>query len=64
MDRYTSQKCLALEEAIDAFGIPSHVEVEGGMLKIIILGTAPVSQDQGGGGTRISTPIPDWVTVD
>lgn len=64
MDRYNSAKCKALEEAIDAFGLPSHIQVNDGVLSIIFLGTSPVTLDQASSGARVQTPIPDWVTLD
>jgi len=57
MDRYDSKKCLALEDAIDAFGVPSHVELVNGILKITILGTTQVSSGPGNCGTCITIPI-------
>lgn len=64
MDRYSSKKCLALEDAIDAFGIPSHVEVNDGSLQVTFLGTTQVTLQHVSSGSRIDTPIPDRVTLD
>jgi hypothetical protein len=64
MDRYNSTKCKNLEEAIDALGIPSHVEVNDGVLSITLLGTIPVTLDLASSGARVLAPIPDWVTLD
>jgi hypothetical protein len=67
MDRYNSPECKAIEEAIDALGIPSHVEVNDGFLSITILGTrsviwrlqaGPVTQEQSRGGSTIEIKIP------
>jgi hypothetical protein len=61
MDRYNCPKCKALEEAIDAMGIPAHVEVNDGILQITILGTSPVTLKKSLGGTTVKvTSTPGW----
>lgn len=64
MDRYTCPKCKALEEAIDAMGIPAHVEVNDGSLSITILGTSPVTLEKSHGGTTVKVePTPGWASL-
>lgn len=64
MDRYNSPQCKALEEAIDAFNIPCHVEVKDGFLSITILGTSPVTLERSNGGTTVKVmPTPEWGTL-
>lgn len=61
MDRYNSPQCKALEEAIDSFNIPCHVEVKDGVLSITILGTSPVTLEKSHGGTTVKVePTPGW----
>lgn len=64
MDRYNCPKCKALEEAIDALGIPAHVEVNEGLLQITILGTSPVILKRYRGGTTVTVEVtPGWNTL-
>lgn len=57
MDRY-DKRCLTIEEAINALGTPSHVEVNDGHLQITFLGLTKVTQEKSRGGTTISIKIP------
>jgi hypothetical protein len=60
LDRFTSTLCRNLEDAIDAFGIPSHIEVENSTIKIVLLGTTPVATEKVPSGTQVSFPTADW----
>lgn len=64
MDRYDNPKCKAIEEAIDALGIPCHVEVNDGFLSLTILGTSPVALGKSRGGTTVKIEVtPGWNTL-
>lgn len=61
MDRYNNKQCLVIEQAIDDIGIPSHVEINDGILSITYLGLRQVTQEHSNGGTTtlISLDIED-----
>jgi hypothetical protein len=64
LDKHNSKKCRALEAAIDAFGIPCHIEVNDGELQVTFLGTTLVRREPTPSGIRVSTTIPNWMPID